>query len=337
MWLTIIVGVILLLVIITLSFIIFFQQQKIKKELNDKLSSVVDQINDSQMYGFKFDKQQDENIQNNDKNLSRMHKLVSTVETNQKYLDSVTAKKEDIKKQITSEEVKANTIVMGNKFTLNGLSSDDWLRMTDSSRKNYYGGIATSKIYTDKAAYLNGVTSMNNAIISNNAKIGHSLSGWIDNSVLSTVAKGGKIGASFGGEDNLWSHFPYNENTYIRPGKNQGKVFIGDIGASSVEIGNSNSQTNIKGVLNTGQVRFTPDNSDPYKIEKVVRRGNSSSLRMTINDDPDESFEVYADSCRTGNCQGSGRQRFVVKADGQVQINGKLKICDDQGNQCRQL
>jgi hypothetical protein len=66
------------------------------------------------------------------------------------------------------------------------------------------------------------------------------------------------------------------------------------------------------------------NNSDPYFLEKVTEAGNRSSLRMTINDDADEGFEIWGDSCRVGNCSGPGALRHRFGADGSVSHTGKL-------------
>jgi hypothetical protein len=63
------------------------------------------------------------------------------------------------------------------------------------------------------------------------------------------------------------------------------------------------------------------DGSDPYKIEKLRNGNNNHVLRMTINDDAAEQFQIYGDSCRAGNCGGPGRRLFAVS--GHSRFNGE--------------
>jgi hypothetical protein len=49
-------------------------------------------------------------------------------------------------------------------------------------------------------------------------------------------------------------------------------------------------------------------------------------LRLTINDDPDESFQIWGNSCAAGNCGGEGRLAHRLQADGTAAIAGSLNI-----------
>ena len=49
-----------------------------------------------------------------------------------------------------------------------------------------------------------------------------------------------------------------------------------------------------------------------------------SSLRLTINDEADESFEIWGDSCRTTGCGGPGVMKHKFGATGDAQHNGKV-------------
>ena len=85
-----------------------------------------------------------------------------------------------------------------------------------------------------------------------------------------------------------------------------------------------------------GKVRFRhagangDDNSDPYYLEKVNTSGNNNSLRMTINDDSDESFQIWGNSCGVGDCGGPGAMQHYFGANGTaihkgtIQTNGQI-------------
>ena len=86
----------------------------------------------------------------------------------------------------------------------------------------------------------------------------------------------------------------------------QGKVFFKDGGLST------------SGTVANG--------TDPYYLEKVTTpAGNVSSLRMTLNDDPDESFQIWGDSCAAGNCGGAGVRGHELTANGNAWHRGSLK------------
>jgi hypothetical protein len=210
--------------------------------------------------------------------------------------------------------------------------------------------LSTYLPHIDGKNYIRGDTEIkghiaHNGILStDNIKIGHAYKNdWTDTSPLTAKTSGGKAGASFGGET-YWSHFPWGDgNTYIRPGSDGKNIMIGDVGAANVNIGKGDTNVNINGPLNannitTNEIVFGPDNTDPYSIKKMINGFNSSSLRVTINDDADESFEIWGDRCAEGNCVvGTGKPKMIVRADGKTQINGSLVICDRNGNNCRNI
>ena len=70
----------------------------------------------------------------------------------------------------------------------------------------------------------------------------------------------------------------------------------------------------------------TGNNSDPYFIEKVVAGANSSSLRLTINDDADESFQIWGNACATTGCAGAGAQQHKFRGDGSASHSGSLVL-----------
>lgn len=78
---------------------------------------------------------------------------------------------------------------------------------------------------------------------------------------------------------------------------------------------------NVGGRLHFGDPKMTtaPDganSSDSYYLQKVVAAPNASHLRLTLSDDPDESFQIWGDSCRSGNCAGGGAARHRFDAAG---------------------
>jgi hypothetical protein len=58
------------------------------------------------------------------------------------------------------------------------------------------------------------------------------------------------------------------------------------------------------------------NSGDPYYLQKVVTDRNKSSLRLTINDDRDQSFQIWGGSCALGNCAGKGEMKHKFQANG---------------------
>jgi hypothetical protein len=66
--------------------------------------------------------------------------------------------------------------------------------------------------------------------------------------------------------------------------------------------------------------------SDPYHLEKVRSAGNENSLRLTINDDANESFQIWGNSCGAGNCGGAGTMQHNFVANGNAEHRGDLIV-----------
>ncbi len=86
-------------------------------------------------------------------------------------------------------------------------------------------------------------------------------------------------------------------------------------------------------MLNNNKLYFdTPNNnsSDPYYLQKIVTSPNNSSLRLTINDDADESFQVWGNSCgEQGGCGGPGAMKHKFGATGNATHQGDLIVHGD--------
>lgn len=86
-------------------------------------------------------------------------------------------------------------------------------------------------------------------------------------------------------------------------------------------------------ILNTNPILFDSpqnNNTDPYTLQKIIAGPNNSSLRLTINDDSDESFQIWGNSCAAGNCGGPGTMQHKFSANGDVIHQGKLIVNEIQ-------
>lgn len=163
-----IIGLISLVVVISTSAVLYVEMQRTKSEMNKKVHSVVNQINDSQLYGYNFDKKQEENIQNVDRNIGTLYDSVVEAQKNIKYMQLTMADKEGLGKNINTSDIKTNTIRLGDKYKLSGVGdkhgNDDWLRLFDKEGNDYYGGMAMKNLWTRDNAFLNGNTTVGGKI-----------------------------------------------------------------------------------------------------------------------------------------------------------------------------
>ena len=87
----------------------------------------------------------------------------------------------------------------------------------------------------------------------------------------------------------------------------------------------------------SGKLRLThggsggDDDSDPYHMEKIRAGGNNNSLRLTINDDADESFQIWGNSCGAGDCGGPGTMQHYFGAAGNVVHKGPVTATKPAG------
>lgn len=158
MW-GIILSIVSIVFVIGTCFILFLQHEKLKSDLNRKLSSMVNQINDSQFYGYNFDKQQENNIMNVDKNITSMHDAVLNIQKTVKYLDQSALKTDSLRKNITTENIQTNKLNLGEYSFVPG--NDKWVRMLDKNNSDYYGGLAARNMWVSDNSYVNGNLDVN--------------------------------------------------------------------------------------------------------------------------------------------------------------------------------
>jgi hypothetical protein len=82
--------------------------------------------------------------------------------------------------------------------------------------------------------------------------------------------------------------------------------------------------------LNNNKLHFdnyNNDNSDPYYLQKIVTGGDQSSLRLTLNDNADESFQIWGNSCgEAGGCGGAGAMKHQFVTNGDAIHTGNLTV-----------
>lgn len=277
-------------VIIAVSIVLFFNVDHAKKNVDGTLRDVVDQINDSQYYAYKFDKKQEDNIRNLDTNIQRVNNKVKTLDASLKdevsKLYNSTVSKDEIETGV--KHIKTNKLQLGDEYLLSGEGDahsgnkpDGWLRLFDKDGKDYKGGFATGKLYVRDESSFNGPTNINGTL---NIKGGDSV--FNPNGQQPTLFRG-----------------PDNKN-YIRGDT--------ELTGNTTNIGDMNINKNI----NVGGRIFFKDPSmntaptnangtDSYYMEKVMNEHNKSSLRVTLQDDADENFQIWGGGGAVGSVKHS--------------------------------
>jgi hypothetical protein len=182
---------------VTITIVLLYQNANLKDNLNANLQSVVDQVNDSTMYAYKFDKNQDANIKNLDNNLKIVQDNLLNVSHNVKLMQSQVANTVNNSDVFLTKNLKTNKINLGQTHSILAPGNDGWVRINNPAGTDLYGGLAAANLYvTNKATFAAAadVSALN---------------------VLGTSTfKGGK---STFNPQGLATHFPYSDGTnYIR-------------------------------------------------------------------------------------------------------------------------
>jgi F0F1-type ATP synthase membrane subunit b/b' len=142
---------------------------------------------------------------------------------------------------------------------------------------------------------------------------------------ITKEANAGKIGyGTFDGNDSL-NIVGAGKDTSSRHVRVWDRLTVGDkITANNANI-IQNTEVNdvdLKGTLWFGK---NDGSSDPYSLRKISK-DNVSSLRFTINDDADESVEIWGHSCASGDCSSAGTLKHKFSATGDAQHEGNLLV-----------
>jgi hypothetical protein len=130
-----------------------------------------------------------------------------------------------------------------------------------------------------------------NVNVGNALKLRHNMQDWTNNAALTAwTPDSSKAGPSFGGPDN-WSHFPwFDGSTYIRPGKTNANILIGDTSTGSVQLGGATGKT---------EVRLGPATHLPYLDGNAYIRPGRDGLNINVGD-------AWANEVNLGRTDGSG-------------------------------
>lgn len=120
-----VISIISIIIVIITGVFLFLHLYKIRTENNERIQSVVDQINDAQYYGYKYDKKQNENIKNIDDNVLSVYQSHEKLQNNVRYLDEHGVKKEDIRKQLDTQLANVDQINTAKLLIANGTAKNN--------------------------------------------------------------------------------------------------------------------------------------------------------------------------------------------------------------------
>lgn len=101
---------------------------------------------------------------------------------------------------------------------------------------------------------------------------------------------------------------------------------------NSIGIGTTTpiDRLDVRSAMSVNEIKFRGtdggDDSDPYRLRKF-KIGNSNELQLHLNDDTDERFTIYGNSCLYGGCaEYSPTLYHYFRSDGDVYHAGKVGI-----------
>lgn len=359
-----VVSIISTMVVVSVTAYAILEARQAQQYVDKNMRSLVDQINAAQYYKYNFDKLQEANIKNMDQNTHTVNDglkhirqevfdTMDTLEARMKRVESTAMKKTDFTNG--ADYLKVDRLRLGNQHMLSGAGDfakdkpDGWLRLMDKDGKGLYGGLAADKLMSTSSATLNGLTEVNGTLnISggvsehNPSKLGtvfmhpSDKKNYIrgDTDIQGHVKAAGNLGVGQfltlkGGAS---EHNPQGWGTWLPWDKDQKNYVRGDteIWGNTVNKGDMHIQrhANVDGKLSFGESgRRTASSLPAYSVEKVFGAGNKPSLRMTINNTSDDSFQIWGNACEeSAGCDGVGAMQHVFQANGNVTHRGNMSV-----------
>ena len=310
-----------LTIITIVSVVALLNHERMRKSLNNQVKDVVDQINDTQYYAYKFDVKQEDNLKHFDSGLKETNDHITLTDKNLadtnnllrnelSRVENASVSKDSIIKGVPY--LRAGEIQIGNQYLLSEkinnnalkVGAQGWLNVLNRQGTEYAGGVITKNIKALDGATLQG-----------NVKA----PGLLDVQGKLQVAGG----SSEYNSDKLMTQFPAADmKNYIRGDtKIQGNTST----AGDVSIGRN---MNVDGRIHFKDQAFDTkssktNNTDSFYMEKKTEN-TTSSLRLTVNDTADNNFEIWGDACGKGNCSGEGSMAHRFTGGGSQWSKGDI-------------
>jgi hypothetical protein len=160
----VVVSLLCLFAIIIVSVVIIYQTSRVKEQTARNIQDLVDQVNESASYAYKFDISQDDNIKTMEKNINLINENITNIGKNVKVMQE--NMNTPPRAPGYTENVKTGILSLGDRFTLMKIpdhgSDTDWLGLIDDDKFRLHGGLALSQAYVDDKLYIAGGRSVHN-------------------------------------------------------------------------------------------------------------------------------------------------------------------------------
>ena len=125
---------------------------------------------------------------------------------------------------------------------------------------------------------------------------------------------------------------PKGDSGPVGPKGNQGAPGAVGPKGDPGQVGPKGDNANLEGDVTIGgdfkinkgkKIIFGGNDNDPYSLQKIGNN-DSNSLRLTLNDNDNESLQIWGNSCGQGNCGGAGTLKHKFDTSGNYTSEGKI-------------
>jgi len=354
--LSVIIGTVSIILIVTTGVVLYYKDEQIKKDTQSKMQGLVDQINDSQYYEYKFDKKQDQNIKNLDQNITQVYDSVVKLQNNVKYVQENTLLKEDTKKNLNTDKstigtLKTNRTTIANNTGKNNIvfeggrtldgNNEGWSAMNfngyyNNGEKRIDGNKSRWRMIADQRQ---GTDQMVFDQLDQNNK-------WHQYLMMADGTVGlnnNKLRFS-----NKWTGFPDNatdrsEISNDTSGFKELMIVGNKSGGGERRVGvwdtlNVHGTLNTRGTINT-PVGVNVTRGDPGPLVEKRYNWQNYGDRYGVGQYPGGKMKMYTATTYPGNvsmslanADGSFKDVVTVNPDTTVDINGPLRVNKGNGD-----
>jgi hypothetical protein len=141
---------------------------------------------------------------------------------------------------------------------------------------------------------------------------------------------GGSVGAQSSIDLSGFSNVGDMNNTIVMRTTGTERLRIDTNGNIGIGTANPVDRLDIRNAMSVNEIKFRGtdggDDSDPYRLRKL-KIGTLNELQLHLNDDPDERFAIYGNSCLTAGCPEYSTHLFhYFRSDGNVYHAGNVGI-----------